>query len=187
VPYWCGTAAGVPGTITYNILEETYWDASKGRFQPDLGVCNKAAYAYCSERIQPQQRFTQERDPIWGVTGWHFRNAMILMDEYFPSLLYGRNDPMFGSWLTAGFTSSATPATASRLPALTAVTPAEVFAWFHTPSIEFRVSTDPNFNFAFTGFKVAQDNTRVAGQILAKVSLVFTSCRLHKHLYGFNA
>jgi hypothetical protein len=187
IPYWAGSAAGAPGMLTYNVLEETYQDASHGRFRPDLGLTNKAAYAYGKERIQAAQRFAQEEDPIWGHKTWHFEQASILVDEYCPSLRYGRNDPVLGNSLTAAFTSSAAPAASSNLPAATVVTPAEVFFWLHTPSIEFRVSTHPMFGFQMTPFKVAQNNTRVAAQLLARLNFVFTSCRYGKVIYGIGA
>jgi hypothetical protein len=187
IPQWAGDAAGNPGMITYNILEEAYQDASIGKEEPDLGTTSKAGYAYCKERMQVHQRFAQERDPVWGVTGWRFNNAMILKDDYAPSLRYGRNVPVIGNYLTAAFTSSGSPAAQSNLPAATTVTPGEVFFWLNTKKINFRVSNDPKFGFGFTGFKVAQDNTRVAGQILAKVNLVSESARLQKQIYGFTS
>ena len=108
VPFWNGDQAGNAGPITYNILEETYQDASRGRVQPDLGVGNKAVYAYIKERMQVQQRFAQERDPYFGVHGMRFNSAMILKDDYFPSLKYGKDDADLGNYLTSSFTSPAT-------------------------------------------------------------------------------
>ncbi len=188
IPYWCGDAAGNPGMITYNILEETYQDATVGDEEPDLGVCNKAAITYIKSRLQVQQRFAQEKDPIYGVTGMRFNSAMILRDEYFPSLRYGQNDPVLGNWLTAAFTTPnvAMPAN-SNLPQNTTVAPAEVFAWLTTKKWLFRVADDPEFGFGFSGFKPAQDSTRVAGQIKAMVNLQGLAPRQQKQLYGFNS
>ena len=187
IPYWAGTATGATGMLTYNVLEETYQDCAVEGWSPDLGVCNLAAYAYGKERLQAQQRFAQENDPIWGHKAWKFEDASIIPDPYFPSLRYGKNDPLLGNWLTAAFLSGAAPAASSNLPAGIPVTPGEVFCWFYTPSWHLRISTNPMFNFNFTGFKVAQNNTRLAGQILGRTTLVATQCRTHKQIYGIGA
>jgi hypothetical protein len=202
IPIWMGDQAGNPGMITYAALEEMYQSASinsatpGGSGEPDLGACNKAAYAYAKERMQVQQRFDQERDPIWGMVGWRFNSAMILKDDYFPSLKYGVNNPFLGNYLTAAFTSSAAPAAASNLPAGITVNPAEVFAFFNTrasgrgddeKNLLFRVSDSALFGGGFTGFKPAQDSTKVVGQVLLGCNAEFPSCRLHNHAYGINS
>lgn len=202
IPVWMGDQQGNPGMITYAQLEEMYQNASinsatpGGTGEPDLGVCNKAAYAYAKERMQVQQRFDQERDPIWGMVGWKFNSAMILKDDYFPSLKYGKNDPFLGNYLTAAFTSSAAPASSSNLPANTSVTPGEVFAFFNTRSsgggddtknLLFRISDSALFGGGFTGFKPAQDSTKVVGQVLLGCNVEFPSCRLHVQAYGIGS
>jgi len=188
--YWGGNSSGGTGPITYQVLEETYQTCSIGREEPDLGTCNKALYAYIKERIQPQQRFAQERDPFFGVAGMKMNNAMILKDDYFPSLKYGQNNPDIGNWLTAAFTnplpSTGTPA--NNFPNSTAaptLTPGEVFNWFNTKKLLFRVTDDAEFGFGWTGFVRAQDNTRVVGQVKAMVNLEVTAPRLGLTTYGY--
>ena len=63
-----------------------------------------------------QQRFAQERDPYWGVTGFRFNNAIFLKDDYFPSLKYGQNDPNLGNWLTSTFAYTAPATVANNFP-----------------------------------------------------------------------
>jgi hypothetical protein len=201
-PVWMGDQLGNPGMITYAALEEMYQNASinsatpGGSGEPDLGACNKAAYAYAKERMQVQQRFEQERDPIWGMVGWRFNSAMILKDDYFPSSKYGKNDTFLGNYLTAAFTSSPAPASSSGLPAAITVTPGEVFAFFNTrangkgddeKNLLFRVSDSALFGGGFTGFKPAQDSTKVVGQVLLGCNVEFPSCRLHCQAYGINS
>jgi hypothetical protein len=187
IPYWVGTQGGATGPISYQVLEETYQDATIGREEPDLGVTNKACYAYIKEKIQPQQRFAQERDPYFGVSGMKMNSAMILKDDYFPSLRYGQNDPDLGSWLTGTFTSASTVASTSNMPASTSLTVGEVFAWFNTKKWLLRISNSSLYGFGFTGFKPAQDNTRVVGQILAALNLECVAPRLQKQLLGIGA
>lgn len=202
IPVWAGNPDGTAGMITYALLEELYQNASinsathGGTGEPDLGVANKAAYAYAKERMQVQQRFSQERDPIWGMEGFKFNSAMVLKDDYFPSLKYGRNDAFLGNYLTASFLSSAAPASSSNLPAATVVAPTEVFAFFNTRSsgegadgknLLFRVSNSRLFGGGFTGFKPAQDSTKVVGQVLLGCNFEFPSCRLHAYCYGIGS
>jgi hypothetical protein len=184
VPQWCGDALGNPGIIQYAQLEEGYQDASIGKKEPNLGVGNKAVIAYIKEKLVVQQRFAQEKDPVWGVTGFRFNNAMILKDDYFPSLKYGRNDPILGNSLTGTFTSAAAPASASGLPAATTITVGEVFCFFNTFDWLFRVTDNEEFGFGFSGFVPAQDNTRVVGQIKAMVNEQCLSPRTQKQFYG---
>ena len=133
---------------------------------------------------------------MWGMMVWSFNSAMILKDDYFPSLKYGKNDPFLGNYLTAAFTSGSAPASASNLPASTTVNPTEVFAFFNTRSsgrdddsknMLFRVSDSALFGGGFTGFKPAQDSTKVVGQVLLGCNMEFPSCRLHNHAYGIGS
>lgn len=191
VPVFCGTAAGAAGVIQYSTLEEGYQDATIGRKEPNLGVGNKAVIAYIKEKLVVQQRFAQERDPVWGVMGFRFNNAMILKDDYFPSLKYGQNDPILGSWLTSTFSSPGTTANGgtanvnSNLPvAATTVTVGEVFAFFNTFDFLFRVTDSEEFGYGFSGFVPEQGSTKVVGQIKAMVNLECVSPRTQKQFYG---
>lgn len=184
-PQWCGDAAGNPGVIQYSTLEEGYQDATIGKKEPNLGVGNKAVIAYIKEKLVVSQRFAQERDPVWGVMGFRFNNAMILKDDYFPSLKYGKTDPVLGSSLTGTFVVPATATAASGLPAAAiTATVGEVFCFFNTFDFLFRVTDNEEFGFGFSGFVPAQDNTRVVGQIKAMCNMECLSPRTQKQFYG---
>jgi hypothetical protein len=187
VPYWNGTQAGAANPISYATLEETYQTASIGREEPDLGVGNKAVYAYIKEKIQPQQRFAQERDPYFGTSGMKMNGALIMKDDYFPSLRYGKNDPDLGNYLTSTFTSHSSVGAGSNMPTSTTLTVGEVFNWFNTKKWALRISNSSLFGFGFTGFKPAQDNTRVVGQILAALNLECFAPRMNQQIFGINA
>jgi hypothetical protein len=190
IPQWCGDAAGNPGPITYNLLEEGYQDVSitgidRPAEEPDLGVGNKAVIAYMKERLVVQQRFAQERDPIWGLMGFRFNSAMVLKDDYFPSLRYGVNDPDLGNFLTGTFVVPAGFDPRSSLPAAgITVTVAEVFCWLNTKTWALRISDDAEYGFGWSGFMPDQDNTRVAGQVKAALNLECDAPRLNKQYYG---
>lgn len=192
VPVFAGNADGTTAPVTYSVLEEGYQDATIGRKEPNLGVGNKAVISYIKEKLQVQQRFQQERDPVWGVMGFRFNNAVILKDDYFPSLKYGQNDPILGNWLTSTFVSpgttanGGTAAAASNLPVSgITVNVGEVFTFFNTFDHMFRVSDNEEYGFGFSGFVPAQDNTRVVGQIKAMCNSQGLSPRTQKQFYGF--
>ncbi len=193
VPVFGGNpSTGATAPITYSVLEEGYQTASVGAKEPDLGVCNKALYAYIKEKIQPQQRFAQERDPYWGASGMKMNGAIILKDDYFPSLKYGVNDPDIGNFLTSTFSSPGTTAnggTASALSNLpssgTTVTVGEVFCWFRMADWLFRIADNPVYGYGFSGMIPAQDNDRVVGYIRAMQQLQCTSMRTQWQAYGF--
>jgi hypothetical protein len=186
VPLWIGDAAGNPGPITYNALEESYMDTNRGKVEADLGVGNKAVISFIKERMQVQQRFGQEKDPYFGVTGLKFNSALILKDDYFPSLRHGQNDPDLGSWLTGTFTSPATVGATSNMPVNTLLTVGEVFAWFNTSKWLFRIDNSRAFGFGFSGFIPAQDNTRVVGHIKGAVNLECKAPWANKQLFGIS-
>jgi hypothetical protein len=182
---WAGNSDGTTAPITYQLLEEAYQTASIGRDEPDLGVTNKAAFAYIKERIQPQQRFAQERDPYWGAYGMRMNNAMILKDDYFPSLKYGQNQAGIGNWLTADITYTAPATVPGGFPTTNVTLKAsEVFNWYNTRKFLLRMADDPEYGMGFSGFVPAQDNTRVVGQIKCALNLECIAPRLNAQIYG---
>jgi len=181
---WAGNSDGTTAPITYQLLEEAYQTATIGRDEPDLGVTNKAAFAYIKERIQPQQRFAQERDPYWGAYGMRMNNAMILKDDYFPSLKYGKNQAGIGNWLTSTVTSPSSATNPGNFPNGGTLTVGEVFNWYNTRKFLLRMADDPEYGMGFSGFVPAQDNTRVVGQIKCALNLECIAPRLNAEIYG---
>jgi hypothetical protein len=183
---WAGNSDGTAAPLTYQLMEEAYQTATIGRDEPDLGVCNKAAYAYIKERIQPQQRFAQERDPYWGAYGMRMNNAMILKDDYFPSLKYGYlSNNQIGNFLTTTIPYTSPSPLKNNFPAGSPnLVVGEVFCWFNTRKFLLRMADDPEFGMGFSGFVPAQDNTRVVGQIKCALNLECLSPRLQAQIYG---
>lgn len=187
-PRWIGTNTGAAGKITYEVLEDMYQTASQGNLSPDLGVTSKRGMTLIKNTLQPQQRFMQERDPRYGFEGILLNSARITKDDYCPSA-FGVNDPQLGNYLTSTF-SYTDPGAATRgsFPnANVTLTVAEVLFMVNTDTWILRISTDPEFQFGWTGFKPGQDNTRVSGQVLAAVNLECVAPRLNIHGYGFNS
>jgi hypothetical protein len=182
---WAGNSDGTTAPVTYQTLEESYQTASIGRDEPDLGCTNKACYAFIKERIQPQQRFAQERDPYWGARGMRMNGAMILKDDYFPSLKYGVNQAGIGNYLTADITYVAPATVPGGFPTTNVTLKAgEVFVWFNTSKFMWRMSSDPEYGLGFSGFVPAQDNTRVVGQVKFAGNMECVAPRLNAQILG---
>jgi hypothetical protein len=171
-PYWCGGADGSTGLITYGKMLTTYMQCSRGKQQPNLGCGNKGVIGFIEERIQPQQRFGQEQDPYWGVSGLKMKNALIMHDDYFPSTLYGVNDPDLGNYLasTVSYTAPSPIPTGSNFPASCTLYIGEPFVWFNTDKWLFRISDSKKYGYGASGFVPSQMNSRVVCVIRAAVN-----------------
>lgn len=187
IPYWGGDSSGNAGAISYSVLLTNYLDCVHGDMAPNLIVGGKAIYGYILTRLQPMQRLGQEQDVAWGAKSFHLLGAKFLMDEYAPSSVYGKNDSRTGNYLTAAFTSSASPATSSNLPASTTVTPGETLWIFNTKTFQLQVSKSKLYQFGWTGYKESIDSTIVAGQMLFAGNLICQAPDYNKQLYGFNS
>lgn len=194
--YWGGNATGGAGTITYPVFNAMYNLAKRGTDEPDLIVANKPLVSFVENRIQAQQRFGQDgasvRDPYFGATGFRFKNAMVMMDDYFPSALAGYADASnngLGGNLTgtiaytppAGGAVNNFPSTAQTL------TVGEVMCMFNTSRWKFRVSNDSEFGFNPTDFIRAPDSTRIASQLKAAVNLECVAPWSNVQGYGWNS
>lgn len=164
-------AANVNGAITYHVLEHSYMSCVIGAEHPKLGITTNRCMGFINENFQPQQRL-QMGDTVEPVIGWpglKFKQSTIVVSQYAPGV-DGVNDPDIGNYAAA----------------------AETFAWLN-PGGEgddafFRLHTSASskYSFGFTGFKVAQDSTVVAGQILWSGAFTVRTPRLMRILWGIN-
>jgi len=178
------TPVNVNGVIDYPTLEEQYGNACFGAVEPNLLVTTVLGYSYLKEKFQAQQRYESVTDLNLGITGMKFNGATILKDRYCPgSYLAGSNgraDVVANSFMDAisGVAGTAYPslavASSESLFILTA----------KKPFINFYITDDPEFGFGFTGFKPAQDNTVIAGQVLFAGNMTVPGPRYHRQLYG---
>ena len=195
--YWSGQTSGATGAITYPVLNAAYNLCRRGKDEPDLIVGNKPVVSFVENRIQPQQRFDQSaaavRDPYFGATGFRFKNAIVMQDDYFPSALgYPYSDASnggLGNNLTSTITYTVPSAGASNnFPATNVtLTVGEVLAIFNTSRIKFRVSNSREFGFNPTDFIRAPDNTRIASQLKAAVNLEVTAPWSGCQVYGIGS
>jgi len=168
----------VNGTIEYNTLEESYGGATIGNIEPNLGSTTVLGYSYVKEKFQTQQRFNDTQDPAIGFNGLKFNSATLIKSRYTPgSAISGTSDKNAVTALTVMSQGAVT-----AYPTLTS----ETLWWINArkPFLRFYVSDDPMFGFGFTGFKPAQGNTKVSGQVLASCQISVPGPRYHKALYG---
>ena len=179
----------VAGTIEVNTLEETYTGASLGAtpdLQPNLGATTALGYSFIKEKFQTQQRFNDTQDPKIGFNGMKFNAATIIWSRYAPgSYLFGgagTADP-----IAVGYLTEMSNGALVAYPLGTGYQSGnwETLWWLNArkPYMNFYVSDDPEYGFGFTGFKPAQGNTVVAGQVLFS-GLVTWAPRYHRQLYG---
>jgi hypothetical protein len=196
--YWAGTPAGQAGPISYPSLNAAYNLARRGKDEPDLFCANKPFVSFIENRIQPQQRFGQDaasvRDPFFGATGFKFKNALVMQDDYFPSALgYPYSDASnggLGNNLTGTINYSAPTSAPNNFPnaasGVTTLQVGEVGVFFNTSRWKFRVSNSKEFGFNPTDFIRSADTTRIASQLKAAVNLECTAPWSNVQIYGIN-
>ncbi len=157
--------------------------------EPNLGVTTAFGYSFIKEKFQTQQRFNDTQDPKIGFNGMKFNSATLMKSRYAPgAYLYGSSgtaDPIattFIKQLTSG-ALTAYPAPSGGYPS--AGTYNETLWWLNArkPFMNLYISDDPEYGFGFTGFKPAQGNTKVAGQVLFGGAVTFAP-RYHQQLFG---
>jgi hypothetical protein len=191
--YWGGNSDGSAAAIQYPAVNALYSLAVRGKAEPDLILGNKPIINAVENRIQPQQRFDQSpasvRDPYWGATGFRFKNAIVMRDDYFPSAQTGyasASNGGLGNNLTStvAYTALATPF--NNFPATNVtLTIGEVLCFFNTGNIKFRISNSREFGFNATDFIRDPSSTRVASQLKAAVNVEFPAPWEHVQSYGW--
>lgn len=161
---------GPAGAITNRILEHSYQSCVIGEDHPVMGITSNRGMGFINENYQGQQRLVDTKEPVIGWPGLKFKQATLLESQYFPSQ-DGVNDPDLGDYSADS----------------------EMLAWLNPGGegddayFRLHMSASPKFQFGFTGFKVAQDSTMVAGQILAGVQFTVRAPRLMRIVYGWTA
>lgn len=189
VPVWCGNQAGGTGQISYKVIVEGYLNCVQ---RPDIGLCNKALYAYLLERQEPKQRFETQTDVSIGMSGLKLLDAMIFEDKLCPSTKYGTLLPSGLSQTTSikptAFTTptlSTAQAAISNFPSVTSVTPGEPFFWLRAKGWKLRPSSDPEYNFNFTPPIRSQTNADLVVMFLkAALNAYTTSPRDNMQIIG---
>ena len=169
------------GTIEYNTLEETFGNASFGNIEPNLGVTTALGYSYVKEKFQTQQRFNDTQDPKIGFNGLKFNSATVIRSRYAPGSYLSGSSASIGDKNAFTYITQMSNGTVTAYPTVTG----ETFWWINArkPFVYFYISNSPKFGFGFTGFKPAQGNTKVSGQVLASCAMTIPGPRYHQQLF----
>src|SRR6202049_135531 len=191
VPIWAGTQTGGTGQITYKVLVEAYLNCVQ---RPDIGVCNKALYAYLLERQEPKQRFSMEQDISIGMSGLKLLDAMIFEEKLCPSTKYGTLLPSGlsqttsikpSTFTTPALTTAQTAVSNSPTVTGTTINPGEPFFWLRVKGWKIRPSADPEYNFNFTPPIRSQTNPDLVVMFLkAALNCYTTSPRDNAQILG---
>lgn len=163
--------ANINGAITNRVLEHSYSSCIIGKEHPVAGITTNRGLAYILEKYAPMQRLADTVEPTIGWPGVKFKGATIMASQYMPGR-DGIDDPLLGNYYASG---------------------GETFLWLNPgpdgDECYFRLHTaaSPKFQFGFTGFKVAQDNTMLAGQILYGGNFAVRVARLMRMHHGITS
>lgn len=163
-------AANVNGAITNRVLEHSYQSCVIGEEHPKMGVTTTRCMGYLNENYLPLQRLADTVEPVIGWPGLKYKQATIVESNYMPGA-DGVNDPDIGDYSAA----------------------AETFLWLNPGPpgddayFRLHISASPKYQFGFTGFKVARDDTQVAGQILYAGNFIVRAPRLMRFLFGITS
>lgn len=171
---------GSVGTIDYPVLEEQFGNVTFGAVEPNLIVTTVLGYSYLKEKFQAQQRYEAVTDLNLGITGMKFNGATILKDRYAPgTAIAGTSDV-----IASAFVENLSGVAGTSYPSVSGGGESLFILNAKKPYMNFYVTDDPEFAFGFTGFKPAQDNTTIAGQILFAGNMTVPGPRYHKQMYG---
>lgn len=172
----------IAGALEYARLEEEYGNATFGDKEPNVLATTVLGFSYLKEKFQAQQRYESVTDIKAGITGMKFNGATILRSRYVPgSAIVGRQDVAVNAFMDA---MTGVPGTS--YPNVGGATNTESL-WImnaRNPYLNLYISSDPEFRFGFTGFKPAQDNTTIVGQILFAGNVTVPGPRYHRQLFG---
>ncbi len=172
----------VAGPITYLQMETDYSAASfgNGKYEPNTVLTTFLTYSYIKNVFQTQQRFNDTQDPKLGFNGLKFNNAIVMRSRYCPgTYISGSGDP-----IAVTFFKQMSSGALLVYPTVTAET-----MWYlnaRNPFMNYYVSKDAEYGMGFTGFKPAQGNTKVAGQVLNAGQWTFHP-RYHKYEFGITS
>jgi hypothetical protein len=193
-PYFCGNATtGALGEINYHHLTQSYLATVQGGRSPNIGLTNKACWGFIAEKIQSQQMFQFNAqfgtDAYYGAKSIKFMETDIMIDQYCPSTINGKNDVKLGNYLLSSFTAAGTNVQTGQgiMPASGTIYAGESFWWLNTEPLKFRLSDHPLFNFGWKGYVPQANGTKIVGQILSMGTMEHRAPWLGKVVFGIGS
>ena len=206
-----GTPTGALAAPHRDHLHKMYWACARGKYEPDLFLMNTPLWRAFLASLSEQQVVVQmEKDILWGARGFTINGAIVLRDEYCPSLVAGKTAAEnfgLGNYKTA--TISTNPISAGDMTTYDSGGDSGFAAVGTMPSIAvgevaFCLTTEPDaatgqkhikmlvddseiYGFGMTDFKGTPDTTKIVAHLRAATNIMFkASSRLHCQAYGWN-
>jgi hypothetical protein len=172
-------------TIMLKDLEDSYSQAmiGEGEEEPNIGVTTYKGYSAIKSKFQSQQRFNDTQDPKLNFNGLKFNNSVLMRSRYCPGTVISGTNTNDVTRIANAFIKKSSKGALTVYPTVTS----ETLWWLNVrrPYMRFLISKSKKFGFGFTGFKAAQGNNKVAGQILASIQYFVRSPRNHAQVFGF--
>jgi hypothetical protein len=188
-----GTALSSPPFVTASTsimlkdLEDSYSQGmiGEGEEEENCGVTTYKGYSAIKSKFQSQQRFNDTQDPKLNFNGLKFNNAVLMRSRYAPGSVISGNQTNDVTRVANAFIAKSSKGALAAYPTVTT----ETLWWLNVRRqyMRFLVSKSKKFGFGFTGFKAAQGNNKVAGQILASIALFVRAPRNHVQVFGFSS
>jgi|HubBroStandDraft_2_1064218.scaffolds.fasta_scaffold204254_1 hypothetical protein len=147
------------GAFTLQSLNTAYGNAWFGADHPDLVVATQNGWNFIWNGLQPQQRYydTESDVATTGFQSFRFNGSEVVIDKYMPTGV---------GTLGTGFGG--------------------VMYGINTKYVEWYFSTNPKFQFGFTGLKENSNSIDVSGQVLVGSDLVVPNPRTGFKLLNSN-
>jgi hypothetical protein len=176
-----GQVTNVNGAITFETLESTLMDATFGSVSPTLGATTPKFYSYAKNKFQTQQRFNDNSSPSIGFKGLDFQGVPLFPSRYCPGTAISAKaaGTVEGDFIIESTKNSGTPLTA--YPSVSG----EALYWINArePYLNLYISDDEEFGLGFSGFKPAQDDDSLVGQIKLAWCLTSPGPRYHHEVH----
>lgn len=173
-------------TLQLMDLEDSHADASlgEGDESPNIGVTTFKGFSIIKSRFQSQQRFPNTTDPKLNFVAMDFNNTRLMRSRFTPGTFISGTGTGGFNRLVNAFISKSTTGKVTAYPTVTS----ETLWWLNVRKqyMRFLISSSRKYSFGWTGFKYAQGNTKVVGQILLSCALVVRSPRHQKQVFGFS-
>jgi len=166
-------------------LENSYSQATigEGEEEPNIGITTYKGFTAIKSRFQNQQRFNDTQDPKLGFNALKYNNCNIMRSRYAPGTVISGTNTNGVTRVANPFLQKSSKGVLAAYPTITS----ETLFWINARRqyVRFMISKSKKFGFGFTGYKAAQGNNKIAGQILASIALFFRSPRNHAQVFGF--
>ncbi len=173
--FWAGTPTGKLGDINFPKMERAYRKCCRGSKEPDLIMTNHLGFSAMLNKIEPQYRYEEAVDPMWGGSGYRFHKAYVMTNEHCPTSEGLDADENFdvGNFKTGTITNPVA-VTKNGFPIVGAAPTLDIgepIFILNTGEHIFRLDDDPEYAFGFSGFLGNQDSERVVGRIKVAYAL----------------